>query len=71
LFDFTTFKKVDGVNMSTLNAAYQSVTLAGATRLSMENFLEQAEFVNTKIEAIVRVNQLVKIVYRYTEPYFA
>jgi hypothetical protein len=51
-----------GANMNTLDAAYQSVALAGATRLSMNNFLEQAEFVNTKIEALVRVQQLVKIV---------
>jgi adenine/guanine phosphoribosyltransferase-like PRPP-binding protein len=48
--------------MSTLDAAYQSVILAGATQLSLDNFLEQAEFVNTKIEALVRVDQLEKIV---------
>jgi hypothetical protein len=56
-----------GANMNTLDAAYQSVTLAGPTRLSVVNFLEQAEFVNTKIEALVRVDQLEKIV-RLNQP---
>jgi hypothetical protein len=59
------------VNMSSLDAAYQAVALAGATRRSMKNFLEQAECVNTKLEAVIRVEQLVKIVCRYTASYFA
>jgi hypothetical protein len=56
--------------MRSLDAAYQAVALAGATRRSMKNFLEQAECVNTKLEALVRVGQLAEIVHRNTAPDF-
>jgi hypothetical protein len=56
--------------MSSLDTAYQSLALAGATRLSLDHFLEQAECVNAKLEALVRVDQLVKIV-RRNSPHFA
>jgi hypothetical protein len=55
--------------MRHLDDAYQAVALAGATRLEMDHFLEQAECVNAKREALVRVDQLVKIVHRYREGY--
>jgi hypothetical protein len=55
--------------MDPVNDAYQAVALAGATRLEMDHFLERAECVNAKLEALVRVDQLVKIVHRYRERY--